>query len=124
MRSTEERNATESVPHLDAALDILVANLVEAIVNPALTPLRPPSRQRMTSLLDNPRGQSHVVQESQDSLSFPSLAPGFPVTEVAASTANDKAFADIEEMVNLEEDNAKLKQELQTLQSNHDKLNE
>ena len=78
----------------------------------------------MTSLLNNPGGQSRVVQESQDSLSFPSLAPGLPVTEVAASIKNDQAFADIEEMVKLQEDNAKLKQELQTLQSNHDKLNE
>ena len=66
----------------------------------------------MTSLLDNLGGQSHIVQESQDSLSFPSLASGLPVTEVAASTANDQAFADIEEMVKLQEDNAKLKQEL------------
>ena len=121
--STEERNATEFVPHSDAALDILVANLAEAIVDPALIPPRPPSRQQMTSLLDNPGGQSRVVQESQDS-SFPSFAPGLPVTEVASSTANDQAFADIEEMVKLQEDNAKLKQELQTLQSNHDKLNE
>ena len=56
-------------------------------------------------------------------LSFPSLAPGLPITEVATSTANDQAFADIEEMIKLQEDNAKLKQELQTLQSNHDKLN-
>ena len=43
--STKERNAIESVPHSDAALDILVANLAEAIVDPALTPPRPPSRQ-------------------------------------------------------------------------------
>ena len=43
--STEERNATESALHSDATLDILVANLAEAIVDPALTPLRPPSRQ-------------------------------------------------------------------------------
>ena len=43
--STEERNATESAPHLDAVLDILVANLAKAIVDPALTPPRPPSRQ-------------------------------------------------------------------------------
>ena len=78
----------------------------------------------MTSLLDNLGGQSRIVQESQDSLSFPSLAPGLPITEVAALTANDQASADIEEMIKLQEDNAKLKQELQTLQSNHDKLNE
>ena len=78
----------------------------------------------MTSLLDNPGGQSHIVQESQDSLSFPSLALGLPITKVAALTANDQASTDIKEMVKLEEDNAKLKQELQTLQSNHDKLNE
>ena len=45
VRSTEEKNTTESTPHSDADLDILVANLVEAIVNPALTPPRPPSRQ-------------------------------------------------------------------------------
>ena len=77
----------------------------------------------MTSLLDNPGGQSRIVQESQDSLSFPSLAPGLPITEVAALTANDQAFADIEEIVKLQEDNAKLKKEFQTLQSNHDKLN-
>ena len=122
MRLTEERNATEFVPHSDVALDILVANLAEAIVDPALTPPRPPSRQRMTSLLDNPGGQSHVVQESQDSLSFPSLPPGLPITKVVASTANDQASVDIEEMVKLQENNAKLKQEFQTLQSNHDKL--
>ena len=123
--STEERNAIESAPHSDAALDILVANLAEAIVDPALILPRPPSRQRMTSLLTNPGGQSRVlVQESQDSLSFPSLALGLPITEVAALTANDQAFVDIEEMVKLQEDNAMLKQELQTLQSNHDKFNE
>ena len=69
----------------------------------------------MTLLLDNPGGQSHVVQESQDSLSFPSLAPGLPITEVAVLTTNDQASADIEELVKLQEDNAKLKQELQTL---------
>ena len=124
VRSTEERNATESAPHSDAALDILVANLTEAIVDLALTPPRPPSRQQMTSLLDNCGGQSCIVQESQDSLSFPSLAFGLPITEVAALTANDQASADTEGMVKLQEDNAKLKQELQTLQSNHDKLNE
>ena len=80
VRSMEERNAIESVPHSNVALDILVANLAEAIVDSALTPQRPPSRQRMTSLLDNPGGQSRVVQESQDSFSFPSLAPGLPIT--------------------------------------------
>ena len=89
VRSTEERNATESAPHFDADLDILVANLTEAIVDPILTPPRPPSRQRLTSLLDNPGGQSHIVQEFQDSLSFPSLPPGLPITEVAALTTND-----------------------------------
>ena len=101
VRSTEERNATEFGPHSDVTLDILVANLAEAIVDLALTSPRPPSRQRMTSLLDNPSGQSRIVQESQDSLSFPSLAPGLPITEVAALTANDQASADIEEMVKL-----------------------
>ena len=45
MSSTEERNAIESMPHSDATLDILIANLAEAIVDPALTPPRPPSRQ-------------------------------------------------------------------------------
>ena len=35
--STEERNATESAPHSDAALDTLVANLADSIVDPALT---------------------------------------------------------------------------------------
>ena len=161
MHSTEERNATESAPHSDAALDILVTNLAKAIVNSALTPPRPPSKQRMTSLLDNPSGQSRIEQESQDSLSFPflplglpvtevvaltvndqastdieemvkisfscvvqesqdslsfaSLAPGLPIMEVAVLTASDQAFADIEEMLKLQEDNAKLKQELQTL---------
>ena len=98
MRSTEERNATEYVPHSDVALGKLVAILADAIVDLAMTPLRPPSRQQMTSLFDNLGGQSRVVQESQDSLSFPSLAPGLPITEVVASTANDQAFADIEEM--------------------------
>ena len=96
-------------------MDILVANLAEAIVDLALTPPRPPSIQQMTSLLDNLGGQSHVVQESQDSLSFFSLAPRLPITEVVALTANDQASADIEEMVKLQEDNAKLKQEFQTL---------
>ena len=43
--STEERNATESAPHSDAALDTLVANLVDSIVDPAVTPPRPASRQ-------------------------------------------------------------------------------
>ena len=107
--STEERNATESLPHSNVALNILVANLAVAIVDQALTPPRPPSRQQMTSLLDNPSGQSRVVQESQDSLSFPSLAPRLPITEVAALTATDQASANIEEMVKLQEDNAKLK---------------
>ena len=124
VRSMEERNATESSPHSDVDLDILVANLAEAIVDPTLIPPRPPSRQRLTSLLDNPGGQSCIVQESQDSLSFPSLAPGLPIMEVAMLTANDQASTDIEKMVKLQEDNAKLKKELQTLQSNHDKLNE
>ena len=78
----------------------------------------------MTSVLDNPGGQSRIVQESQDSLSFPSLAPRLPITEVVALTSNDQAFADIEEMVKLQKDNAKLKQELQTLESNHEKFNE
>ena len=78
----------------------------------------------MTSLLDNPGGQSRIVQESQDSLSFPSLPPGLPITEVAALTTNVQASTNIEEMVKLQEDNAKLKQELQTLQTNHDKLDE
>ena len=45
VHSTEERNATESASHSDANLDILVANLAEAIVDLALIPLRPPSRQ-------------------------------------------------------------------------------
>ena len=45
VRSTEERNATGSTPHSDAALDILVTNLAQAFVDPALTPPRPPSRQ-------------------------------------------------------------------------------
>ena len=45
VRSTEEKNATESAPHLDAALDTLVANLAEAIVDPDMTPPRPTSRQ-------------------------------------------------------------------------------
>ena len=111
----EERNAIESAPHSDADLDTLVANLTEAIVDPVLTPPRPQSRQRLTSLLDNPGGQSRIVQESQDSLSFPSLAPGLPITEVAALTANNQASMDIEEMVKLQEDNENLKQELQTL---------
>ena len=115
VRSTEERNATESVPHSDVALDTLVNNLAEAIVDPALTPPRPPSRQRLTSLLDNPGGQSRILQESQDSLSFPSLPLGLLITEVAALAANVQASMDIEEMVKLQEDNAKLKQELQTL---------
>ena len=64
VRSMEERNATESAPYSDVALDTMVANLAEAIVDPTLTPPRPPSRQRMTSLLDNPGSQSHIVQES------------------------------------------------------------
>ena len=38
VHSTEERNATESVPHSDAALDALVANLADSIVDPAVTP--------------------------------------------------------------------------------------
>ena len=121
VRSTKERNATESAPHSDVVLDILVANLAKAIVDPALTYPRPPSRLRLTSLLDNLGGQSRIVQESQDSLSFPSLALGLPIMEVVTLTANDQDFADMEEMVKLQEDNAKLKQELQTLQSHHDK---
>ena len=120
----EERNATESVPHSYAALDTLVANLADSIVDPAVTPPRPASRQRLTSLLHNPTHPSRIVQESQDSLSFSSLPLVLPITEVVALTANVQASTDIEEMVKLQEDNAKLKQELQTLQSNHDKLDE
>ena len=41
---------------------------------------------------------------------------------MAALTANVQASTHVEEMVKLQEENAKLKQELQTLQSNHDKL--
>ena len=67
VRSTEERNATESAPHSNAALDTLVANLADSIVDPALIPPRPASRQRLTSLLDNPASPSRIVQESQDS---------------------------------------------------------
>ena len=63
----------------------------------------------MTSLLDNLGGQSCVVQESQDSLSFSSLALGLPIMEVATLTAIDQAFVDVEEMVKLQEDNAKLR---------------
>ena len=64
VRSTEERNATESAPHSDAALDTLVANLVDSIVDPALTSPRPASRQRLTSLLDNPTSPLCIVQDS------------------------------------------------------------
>ena len=70
VRSTEERNATESAPHSDAALDTLVANLADSIVDPAVTPPRPASRQRLTSLLDNPAGPSRTIQ---DSCPFPLL---------------------------------------------------
>ena len=122
VHSTKERNATESV--LDAALDTLVANLADSIVDPAMTPPRPASRQRLTSLLDNPAGPSRTVQDSQDSLSFPSIALGLPITKMAALTANVQASTHVEEMVKLQEENAKLKEELQTLQSNHDKLND
>ena len=45
VRSIEERNATESASHSDAALDALVANLADSIVDPAVTPPRPASRQ-------------------------------------------------------------------------------
>ena len=38
VRSTEERNARESAPHLYAILDTLVANLADSIVDPAVTP--------------------------------------------------------------------------------------
>ena len=63
--STEERNATESAPHSDVALDTLVANLTDSIVDPAVTPPRPASRQRLTSLLDNPASPSRTVQDFQ-----------------------------------------------------------
>ena len=115
VRSTEERNATESVPHLDAALDTLVANFANSIVDPAVTAPRPASRQRLTSLLDNTTGPSRTIQDSQDSLSFLSIALGLPITEVAALTANVQASIHVEEMVKLQEENAKLKDELQTL---------
>ena len=120
----EEKNATESTPHSDAALDTLVANLADSIVDPVVTPPRLASRQQLTSLLDNLGGPSCTVQDSQDSLSFPSIALGLPITEVAALTANVQASTHVEEMVKLQEENAKLKQELQTLQSNHDKLDD
>ena len=117
VRSTEERNATESAPHSDAALDALVANLADSIVDPAMTSPRPASRQRLTSFLDNPAGPLRTVQDSQDSLSFPSLAHGLPIMEVAALIANVQASTHVEEMVKLQEENAKLKEELHTLQS-------
>ena len=44
--------------------------------------------------------------------------------EMAALTANVQAYTHVEEMVKLQEENAKLKEELQTLQSNHDKLDD
>ena len=122
VRSTEETNATESAPPSDAALDALVANLADSIVDPAVTPSRPASRQRLTSILDNPAGPSRIVQDSQDSLSFPSIALGLPITEVAALTANFQAPTHVEEMLKLQEENAKLKEDLQTLQSNQAKL--
>ena len=122
--ATQERNATESTPHSDAALDTLVANLADSIVDPAVIPPRPASRQRLTSFLDNPARPSRIVQDSQDSLSFPSIALGLPITEVAALTANVQASTHVQEMVKLQEENAKLKEELQTLQSNHDKLDD
>ena len=124
VRSTEERNATESAPHSDAALDTLVANLADSIVDSTVTLPRPASRQRLTSLLDNPAGPSRTIQESQDSLSFPSIALGLPITEMAALTANVQASTHVEEMVKLQEENAKLKEELQTLQSNYDRLDD
>ena len=43
VRSTEVKNATKSAPHSDIALDILVANLADAIVDLAMTSPRPPS---------------------------------------------------------------------------------
>ena len=94
--STEERNATESTPHSDAALDTSVANLADSTVDPAVTPPRPASRQRLTSLLDNPAGPSHTIQDSQDYLSFPSIALGLPITEMVALTANVQASTHIE----------------------------
>ena len=123
-RSTKERNATESAPPSDAALDALVANLTDSIVDPAVTPPRPASRQRLTSILDNPVSPSRTVQDSQDSLSFPSIALGLPITQVAALTTNVQAPTHVEEMLKLQEENAKLKEDLQTLQSNQDKLDE
>ena len=124
VRSTKERNATECAPHSDVALDTLVANLADSIVDPAVTPPRLASRQRLTSLLDNPVGPSRTVQDSQDSLSFPSIALGLPITDMATLTANVQASTHVEEMVKLQEEIAKLKQELQTFQSNHDKLDD
>ena len=88
VRSIEERNATESAPHSDAALDTLIANLADSIVDPAVTPPRLASRQRLMSLLDNIAGPSRTVQDSQDSLSFPSIALRLPIMEVAALTTN------------------------------------
>ena len=124
VRSTEERNAIESAPPSDAALDALVANLADSIVDLVVTPPRPTSRQRLTSILDNPAGPSRIVQDSQDSLSFPSIALGLPITEVAALTANVQAPIHVEEMLKLQEENAKLKKDLQILQSNQAKLDE
>ena len=124
MHSTEERNATESAPDSDAALDTLVANLANSIVDPAVTPPRLASRQRLTSFFDNHASPSRTVQDFQDSLSFPSIALGMPITEVVALTANVQASTHVEEIVKLQEENAKLKEELQTLHSSHDKLDE
>ena len=44
--------------------------------------------------------------------------------EMAALTTNVQASTHVEEMVKLQEENAKLKEELQTLQSIHDKLDD
>ena len=106
-------------------MNALVANLSHAIIDPAITPPRLLNRQLTLSLLNYPGGYSRFsAPDSQDSLSFPSLIHRIPTTQAATSTKNITASTDLEEMVKLREDNVKLKNELQTLQSNHDKVNE
>ena len=103
----------------------MVADLSHALVDPAETPPRPPSRQLILSLLKYLAGHSRsCAPDSQDSLSFSTPTHGIPITQATISTTNIETSASLEEMVKLREDNERFKNELQTLQRNHDKVNE
>ena len=81
VRSQQQINEIQSYQHFEEALNALVADLSYAIVDPTITPPRPPSRQPTLSLLNYLGGHSRSsTPDSQDSLSFRSRTHGIPTT--------------------------------------------